>query len=465
MAWRARLTIILPASACTTTLATLLLPPTPNILFLKQIQYSSDSESWFRRLSAWPHPVWLDSNSSDRGRFDILTADPDDWFTLEAGQSSSAQARGFLDSLRRYAKPYSSHHLPFSGGFIGLLSYDFGRALLGLEPSPTCDIDQALAEAGWYSWAVIQDHKQRAAWFVSRQSPLAARTTLNDILALATPQTGACSVMEQSEAVPNRQGYASAFNKIQEYILNGDCYQINFSRRYRAPYHGDERALYTRLRKVSSAPFSAYFQGRDSVCLSLSPERFVALENETVLTQPIKGTAARSDDPALDKEHARQLQNSSKDKAENLMIVDLLRNDLGRVCEAGSIKVPKLFELQSFASVHHLVSTIVGKLAKNQDGLSLLEATFPGGSITGAPKHRAMEIIDELESRQRSIYCGSIFYLSADGKLDSNILIRSFLAHNGQLYAWGGGGLVHDSTAAAEWTEIEHKIGRLLSAC
>ena len=437
-------------------------------LFIKPLQYKADSVDYFLRIAGWVHPVWLDSNSSGRGRYDILAAEPLEWFSSEGPAAQVMQSHErFLSDLKQSLDTglnvTSGVDLPFSGGFIGQLTYDFGRRVIKLPNSATTDIDTPDAEAGYYAWAIIQDHQQCASYFVSR---LGCQESAALLLRLEKTQMQleALKLTSVLSSAYDKRGYVEAFNAIQEYILAGDCYQVNLAQRYKAEFTGDPLALYLALRQVTRAPFSAYFKGKSSTTLCLSPERFVAVEQGQVFAQPIKGTAARSPDTKRDLASASALSASEKDKAENLMIVDLLRNDIGKVCEPGSITVPALFELQSFAAVHHLVSTITGKLSSDMDAVDLLAAVFPGGSITGAPKKRAMEIIDELEPYRRNSYCGSLFYLNGNGKLDSNILIRSVLCYQNTLYCWGGGGIVADSTADAEWLEIEDKIGTLLQA-
>jgi len=211
------------------------------------------------------------------------------------------------------------------------------------------------------------------------------------------------------------------------------------------------------------SPYSAYLDWQDKAVICLSPERFLKVARNQVEARPIKGTIARGRSVDEDQDNAVQLLNSGKDRAENLMIVDLLRNDLGTVCQPGSIRVPKLFELESFANVHHLVSTVTGTLRPGQTPLDLLARSFPGGSITGAPKKRAMEIIEETESCRRNLYCGSVGYISATGRMDTNIAIRTLLADNGRLHCWGGGGIVSDSEAESEYRESITKVASLMS--
>jgi len=259
------------------------------------------------------------------------------------------------------------------------------------------------------------------------------------------------------------EAYRQAFERIQAYIQAGDCYQVNFAQRFRAPCQGDAWAAYLALRTACPTPFSG-FQNlpEGGAVLSLSPERFVKVSEGQVETRPIKGTRPRGTTPKEDTAHAAELLASPKDRAENLMIVDLLRNDLGRTCRIGSVRVPELFSLESYPNVHHLVSSVTGELADGKDALDLIAGSFPGGSITGAPKIRAMQIIDELEPTRRGLYCGSLLYLDVRGEMDSSIAIRSLLVKDGQVCCWGGGGIVADSDWQAEYQESITKVKVLL---
>lgn len=256
--------------------------------------------------------------------------------------------------------------------------------------------------------------------------------------------------------------YQQKFNRVHDYILAGDCYQINLAQRFTAHYQGDEYNAYLKLRESNQAPFSAFMRFEDHSVVSISPERFLKVEGRNVQTKPIKGTLPRSLDAEIDSANAQKLQQSTKDRAENLMIVDLLRNDISRVCQAGSVKVPKLFDIESFPAVHHLVSTVEGELAADKSCTDLLRASFPGGSITGAPKIRAMEIIEELEPHQRNLYCGSIGYISANGNMDTSITIRTLICKNQQIHCWAGGGLVADSKVDSEYQETFDKVRKIL---
>jgi len=256
--------------------------------------------------------------------------------------------------------------------------------------------------------------------------------------------------------------YREKFDRVQAFLHSGDCYQVNLAQRFQASYEGDEWQAFTRLNASNRAPFSAFLRLEEGAILSLSPERFIHLAEGVIQTRPIKGTLPRLAEADADRQQAEKLAASPKDRAENLMIVDLMRNDIGRVAAPGSVRVPELFVVEPFPAVHHLVSTITARLPPAQTACDLLRAAFPGGSITGAPKVRAMEIIDELEPHRRNAWCGSIGYLSLCGGMDTSITIRTLTAVAGQIYCSAGGGLVADSQAAAEYQETFDKVNRIL---
>jgi para-aminobenzoate synthetase component 1 len=261
------------------------------------------------------------------------------------------------------------------------------------------------------------------------------------------------------------RAYLDAVARVREYILAGDIFQANLSQRFDAPLRESTWDFYRRLRARNAAPFAAYLDLPDATVLSASPERFLSVDVEGhVETRPIKGTRPRGHGPEHDAALGQALVESDKDRAENLMIVDLMRNDLSRVCAAGTVRVPELFALERYATVHHLVSTVVGRLARGVDALDLLRAAFPGGSITGAPKLRAMEIIAELEPSQRGVYCGAIGYWSVTGALDTNIAIRTTVAREGHLYFSAGGGIVADSDPEQEYLETLDKARGIIDA-
>jgi para-aminobenzoate synthetase component 1 len=256
----------------------------------------------------------------------------------------------------------------------------------------------------------------------------------------------------------SKNEYLRKLEKVQQYIGAGDCYQVNFAHNFNAGYSGDTFGAYRALRKAIPSPYSAYWQWRDKCIMSLSPERFLRIRDNRVETKPIKGTIERGKTSERDRRNAEALFNSDKDRAENLMIVDLLRNDLGKNARIGSVAVPQLFALESFANVHHLVSTVTAEIAADKTPIDVLRDAFPGGSITGAPKLRAMQIIQQLEAVNRSVYCGSIGYIGADLSMDTNIAIRTVVGDGNHLHCWGGGGIVADSIASDEYAESITKI-------
>lgn len=446
-------------------------------LHLEELVYQADSCELFERFADLPGAAFLDScqGAPRAGRYDIITAQPakDSPEPLSA-QASPAQCQNYFAELgqfqrERYAGIHSAADLPFCGGLLGYLGYDSGMGLQGLAAKEDDEaLGLPLASLQAYDWCIVQDHLLRRAVLVSL--PTLAAAERQDYLsrARAARTTTASSDFVLNERFSSNleaAEYREAFERIQSYIRAGDCYQVNLARRYSAPYQGEPWQAYRRLRAVAGAPFSAFLaMAEDSALMSLSPERFIALRGSRVETRPIKGTRPRNmQDPAADRVLAEQLQSSSKDRAENLMIVDLLRNDLGRSCVPGSIRVEQLFAVESYPTVHHLVSTITGELEAERSALDLLRDSFPGGSITGAPKRRAMEIIAELEPHRRQHYCGSVAYISADGRMDSNIAIRSLLCHSGQVLCWAGGGIVADSDCTAEFQETIDKVGQFLN--
>lgn len=434
--------------------------------------HAGDSREWFLRMRTLGHAVWLDSSypHSQRGRYDIISAAPLAVIKAIPGVDAfTAVQRALISTFDAEIAPTVEGHaealleLPFQGGAIGLFGYELGRELEGLPAQPESDTDFPSLLVGIYSWAIISDHSQRRTYLLIRpETPDDLRRELLARIAAEPAPTSHFSIEEPWQQNFSHRDYASAFAKLQNYIRAGDCYQVNLARRFQTRYDGDPLTAYLALRPITAAPFSAYLETEDGAVLCLSPERLLSAQNRGLLTQPIKGTMARADDAAVDQQRAQTLLASEKNRAENLMIVDLLRNDLGRSCEPGSIQVEQLFELQSYATVHHLVSSISGKLREDVSPLDALRNCFPGGSITGAPKHRAMQIIDELEPDSRAVFCGAIGYISVCGRMDTNLTIRTLLAQRGQLFAWAGGGIVADSVCDEEFEETRSKIEPLL---
>ncbi len=443
-------------------------------LLSAELPYGDDSAILFERLRDLPWPMFLDSGGS--GRYDILCAAPYATLTTRGGTTEIAQDGAFRRSagdpfalLREALGPATENTagLPFIGGALGYFGYDLARRLAVL-PNLAQDAEKLPEMAvGLYDWAVVVDHQARQARLASAGRHPATRAqwpALVQRLSQPSALAGAAPLRLAAPLASNlsRDAYAAAFARIQRYLEEGDCYQVNFAQRFAAPAHGDAWPLYRALRRANPAPFSAYLELPFVQVLSSSPERFLEARQGQVETRPIKGTRPRSADPDQDRALARELAASPKDRAENVMIVDLLRNDLGKVCKTGSVRVPRLFEVESFATVHHLVSTVTGRLAHGRHALDLLRACFPGGSVTGAPKQRAMEIIEELEPHRRGIYCGAIGYVGFDGAMDTNIAIRTLVHGNGELRFWAGGGIVRDSDEEEEYRETFHKAAALL---
>jgi len=444
-------------------------------LHIDELPWQQDSAHYFTALRDLPCPAWLDSAQpwANGGRYDILAADP----IAETPPAPSTSASGtawntYLQALadlhrERYAGiAPASQRLPFCGGLLGYLGYQPGNALHGIAHQDAANPTSPAAAIGCYDWCVVQDHLLQRSALVAM--PWVNGRVRRDLLARLKSAHGRLRPFQlhgSFQPAMTREAYYNAFARIQAYIQAGDCYQVNLAQRFDAAYEGDSFTAYRALREVAAAPFSGYLQPESGqALLCLSPERFISLQGQQVETRPIKGTRPRFADPARDLQSATALRESPKDRAENLMIVDLLRNDLGRSCVPGSIHVEQLFGLESYPTVHHLVSTIRGELAPGRGPLDLLRDSFPGGSITGAPKRRAMQIIAELEPCSREAYCGSLLYVSADRHMDSNIAIRSLIANHGSLRCWGGGGIVADSEAEQEYQETYDKVGRFLSA-
>lgn len=435
-----------------------------------QLPYTSGHQL-FELVRTQAYPVLLDSGqlvapkaSAPFGRFDIVSANPQKlWRTSAPSLPPDWQA---LEPPRTSIDAEWAH-LPFCSGWIGYLSYDAGAWFEpSLPPATHTEIHLPLAHWGYYAWALVTDHQAQSTYLVGDYPTELAHQLSTQLAQPSLPLTKDFSLLAPFRSNMDFAAYAQAFTQVQAYLQAGDAYQINLAQRFSAPYQGDTWQAYLALRQATPAPFAAYLEvGEGQAVLSLSPERFLQVDPQgKVQTKPIKGTRARGRTPAEDAALAQELQQAAKDQAENLMIVDLLRNDLNRVCQTHTVKVPHLFALESFANVHHLVSTVEGQLAPPYALLPLLAASFPGGSITGAPKIRAMQIIDELEPHHRSLYCGALGYLDDRGHMDMNICIRTLIADQGHLYAWGGGGLVADSECAAEYQETLIKVGRLLQA-
>jgi para-aminobenzoate synthetase component 1 len=453
------------------------------------LKYNVDTAQLFARVSHKPWAMLLDSGypESQYGRYDIFVADP--FITIRSYENEGDASVMCTEIVQngektlRYDDPFVilnqllapfqavQNGLPFSGGAVGYFAYDLARQIELLPNIAQKNSTLPHMMVGIYDWAVVVDHHEKTAHLVSNGFQ---KITHEQWAALCDSFEGSvdhlAGVFELTSEVASNMNFAqytAAFDQVKNYIAEGDCYQVNLAQRFSAQAKGDGWVAYKKLREISPAPFMAYMNFGDLQVLSGSPERFVQLINSHIETRPIKGTRPRSDDIEQDQKYAQELQQSIKDQAENLMIVDLLRNDISKNCEIGSVKAEKLFQLQSFANVHHLVSIITGKLKQGKTAIDLLRGCFPGGSITGAPKLRSMQIIEELEPHRRGVYCGTIGYIGFDGNMDTNIAIRTAVYSTqqdkaGEISFYSGGGIVSDSVLEKEYAETLDKASSMM---
>jgi para-aminobenzoate synthetase component 1 len=426
--------------------------------YCQELPYQSDAARYYAAIAELPWAVWLDSGGM--ARFDILTAAPHHTVVIGEGTSCSDPFALLRSEPGEPVSPVAD--VPFAGGALGYWSYDLARHNPSNQDAERLP-DMAI---GIYDWALVLDHREHTARLVSHRRFPETGALLGQVLQRLQAEfiqpADTFSVQGKITSNFTRASYAAAFAKVQDYLQAGDCYQVNLAQRFSASATGDALHAYLKLRRLSPAPYSAYLNFPEVQILCASPERFISVREGQVETRPIKGTRPRDSDPKIDAQLAEELSTHPKDRAENLMIVDLLRNDLGKSCKPGSVVVPKLFEVESYSNVHHLVSTVQGELSEGCDALDMLSGCFPGGSITGAPKLRAMQIIDELEPHLRGIYCGTIGYVGFDGNMDSNIVIRTLVYSRGEIRCWAGGGLVADSLCDAEYQETLDKASAML---
>ena len=432
-----------------------------------KLPYHKDGRCYFDKVAGLRWPLWLDSNQG--GRYDIICANP----TLEITASTEVTTVQYgpdeserFESIWSAAKailPFADNPSPwpFIGGLAGYWGYDANHKTIRINSNHQRSPEEPVSQLGFYPWCLIIDHDARECHLVS-----GFEVNLSAIEKILTEGNESSSKRDWScgpiSPLSDRETYCSNVNSIKEGILRGDYYQVNYAQCFECGFSGDPRELYLSLRNSVVAPYSGYMATDERTILSLSPERFVEVDDHTVTTEPIKGTAPRHIEPQTDFELSQQLLASNKDRAENLMIVDLMRNDLSKSCELGSVKTTDLFALKSFSQVHHLVSTIRGQLSDSKTPLDLLEDCFPGGSITGAPKRSAMQCIEDIEEAPRQAYCGSLGYISSHGRMDTNIAIRTAIIQNNTLRCWGGGGITIDSDADKEFQETLDKVGAIL---
>ena len=364
-------------------------------------------------------------------------------------------------------------HGGFEGGAIGYWSYDMGRSIEELPSTAKRLYEYPEMFVGLYDWVLIQDHIEQTVTLVTTDynediSSESRREWVLNCIVQTEPNESCNGTQMLSgngfESNFSGEKYRAAVKKVKQYLKDGDIYQANISQRFNLPFQGDSWLLYLKLREFNPGAFAAYLTTPELHLLSSSPELFLSVDDKEVMTRPIKGTHARSTNPLEDLEFAEELANSEKDQAENIMIVDLMRSDLGKVCEIGSVKVKGINEVEKHPTVWHLVSTVTGRLRSGLESLDVLRNCFPGGSVTGAPKIRAMEIIEEIEPVRRGIYCGSVGYLSFSGDMKTNIAIRTMILENTNISFHSGGGIVTDSDPASEYIETIDKATGLMKA-
>ena len=453
--------------------------------FVIEIPWREPADA-FRALGAERWLTFLDSArpDADDGRYSFLAVDPYRVLTVKDGKTyldGEPVEEGFFDLLKleldRFRLETVEGVPPFQGGAAGYFGYELGTVLERVPRARTDDMAAPDAAIGLYDVVLGFDLEEKLAFLISTGAPdeskdrdMRARRRAAELLEKldkpdqTTPVRPIGRLDWQSCFTPD--AYRTAVKRVIDYIYAGDIFQANLTQRFLAdlPKDHDPAALYLALRERNPAPFAAYVSAGDTSVLSTSPERFLKLTNGAVETRPIKGTRRRADDEEADAAIREELLSSEKDRAENIMIVDLLRNDLSRVCRPGSVEVKEYCALKSYETVHHLVSTVTGTLEDGRDAIDLLKASFPGGSITGAPKIHAMEIIAELEPVTRGPYCGAIGYIGFDGAMDTNIVIRTMVIRNGKAAVQAGGGIVADSVPEAEYQESLDKASALLGA-
>jgi len=462
----------------------------------------------FELIKDNPYSFFLDSGMDPQrlGRYSFLGSEPflvmssqGSEITLVRGREPEVQHGNPFDAMGKLLEIYKLDHcpapIPFLGGAVGYFSYDLCHFIERLPSTAADDIKIPESYFAFYDAIVAFDHLEGRAYLVATGFPeleeeqrlRRARMRLEEMKTWLCPSHSViASEAKQSSdrdcfvaAAPRNdwknketllksnftpEEYVKTVDRVREYIAAGDVFQVNLSQRFEADLKIPPYELYKRLRLVNPAPFASYLNLQGVTIVSASPERFLKVQGGLVETRPIKGTRPRGKDPAEDERLAQELTHSTKDRAENVMIVDLERNDLGRVCRYGTVNVTELAILETFPTVFHLTSTVVGRLRRGKSNMDLLKATFPGGSIIGAPKVRAMEIIDELEPTKRSVYTGSIGYLSFNDNMDINIVIRTFLIKEGKAYFQVGGGIIYDSDAESEYMETLDKAKALIQA-
>lgn len=441
---------------------------------IKEINTSLNSFEIFTIFKDEDNSFILDSAMDEKklGRYSFISSNP--FKVLKYKNTTENPLDNLQNELNKY-KVENNTHLPFVGGAVGYLSYDLGNYIEKLPRTAVDDTDVYDLYFGLYDWVIVVDHLENKTYIATPDLDLKKEeeiskhveekinnATLRGIDSICYEEKEVEKTKLKSNFTKNE--FENAVRQVQNYIKQGDIYQANLTQRFSGKTTLSSYELYRDLRRFSPAPFGAFLNFEHSNILSNSPERFIKCIDNKIETRPIKGTRPRGKNKEEDLKLQEELRNSEKDRAELLMIVDLERNDIGRISKIGSVKVPELFVIEPYANVNHLVATVVGELDDDKDCIDAIKATFPGGSITGAPKIRAMEIIDELEPTQRNVYTGSIGYIGFNGDMDLNIAIRTIIKQDDNVYFQVGGGMTWDSNPKDEYQETLDKAQSIMKA-
>ncbi len=437
---------------------------------IKEINKYIEPIEIYAMIKDEPHSFILESSlyHDEYGRYSIVASNP---FEVVKYSNDPECIDKFRNTMNKYSfesNDEKKYGLPFNGGAVGYLSYDLGRYLEKIENKTTVDMEVPDLYFGLYDWAYVIDHKDKNLYIVTANLDKVKEVKIiaerEELILNSKPTKISYTTDEEIPLKSNftKQEYIDSIERVRQYIRSGDIYQANLTQRFDARTSRSAFDIYAQLREVGPTIFGGLLNFEDVQVISNSPERFIKVENRKIQTRPIKGTKPRGETPEQDEFFKNELSNSEKDKAELLMIVDLERNDLGRVSKIGSVKVPELFKIEAYANVYHLVATIESEIDKEKDIYDVIKATFPGGSITGAPKIRAMEVIEELEPTRRNVYTGSIGYIGFDGTTDLNIAIRTIVKKDDRITFQVGGGITWDSKPEDEYMETLHKAKSIM---
>lgn len=446
---------------------------------IKEIPFPINPLDAFAFIKGQPYPFFLDSSFDLKGlgRYSFLGASP---YKIIRSKGKTVEAETFYGNYRYQGNVFdfigeelnrfsitSNYHIPFLLGGVGYFSYDLLHLLEDVPSKTIDDVGFPECHIAFYDTSIAFDHYENKGYVVSvTENKVDEVIELLKTVGTAHPTSTDHRPPTTGPYISNftKEDYIKGVQKAKEYIAAGDIYQVNLSQRFSTEIDISPYDLYLRLREASPAPFSAYLDFGKAAVLSSSPERFLKVDGGHLETRPIKGTRPRGKSTEEDERLKKELEFSDKDRAEHIMIVDLERNDLGRVCKYGTVRVEENMTVESFAQVHHMVSTVTGELKEGVSLMDIIKATFPGGSITGAPKVRAMEIIEELEPSKRGVYTGSIGYIGFNGKMDLNIAIRTIVLKDGKAHFSVGGGIVADSDPEAEYQETLDKASGMMEA-